>query len=372
MMKISFNRSSFQSAFVIAAAVTSPRSPKDVLTNVKLEVTQDGATLMATDMEAGIRIEMDDVEILTPGKALLPVSRFSNILRESSDERLHLEAGDKNLSIRGLQSEFHLPNINPDTFPTIAPFEESSYYELEAGLFRELVKRTIFATDTESTRYALGGVLLDIQGEEIISVATDGRRLAKMQGSGKPIGNFQSTGNNTIVPMKTLSLLEKSITDKDQAVQIAVRQNDVLVRIGRCMIYSRLVEGRYPNWRQVIPQRAGDHRVASVCGPFHAAVRQASIVADQESRGVNFDFSTGNVVLQAATAEVGESRVELPVSYDGPEIKMTLNGQFVGDFFRVLEPDKNFYIDISSDEEPALFMTDDGYLNVIMPMARDR
>jgi DNA polymerase-3 subunit beta len=101
-------------------------------------------------------------------------------------------------------------------------------------------------------------------------------------------------------------------------------------------------------------------------------VRQASIVADQESRGVNFDFSSGNVVLQAATAEVGESRVELPVSYDGPEIKMTLNGQFVGDFFRVLEPDKNFYIDISSDEEPALFMTDDGYLNVIMPMARDR
>jgi DNA polymerase III subunit beta len=371
-MKLTFQRIPFQNAFLIASAVTASRSPKDVLTNVKLDATSDRATLMATDMEAGIRIDLSGVEIETPGKALLPVIRIGNILRETSDERLSIAADDKSLDIHGLQSEFHLPNINPDTFPTVAPFEEESYFEVEARLFRELVKRTIFATDTESTRYALGGVLLDMSDDRIVAVATDGRRLAKMEGKGQPVGGFQASGGNTIVPVKTLSLMEKSLQDSDQVVHIAVRQNDILVRTGRCMIYSRLVEGRYPNWRQVIPNRSNNHRLTSLAGPFHTAVRQASIVADQESRGVNFDFSTGNVVMQATTAEVGESRVELPVSYDGPEIKMTMSGQYVGDFFRVLETDKNFNIDISSGEEPALFSTDDGYLNVIMPMARDR
>ncbi len=371
-MKISFARSSFQHAFSIAAAVTSPRSPKDVLANVKIDVGSEKATLMATDMEAGIRIDLENVEIFTPGKALLPVGRFANILRETSDDRLSLALTEKSLDINGLNSEFHLPNANPDTFPTIAPFEEQSYYEVEARLFRELVRRTVFATDVESTRYALGGVLLDMSDETITAVATDGRRLARMQGSGKRVGDFSTANSNTIVPVKTLSLMEKSITDQDQVVQIAVRQNDILVRTGRCMIYSRLVEGRYPNWRQVIPSRTDGYKVGSICGPFHTAVRQASIVADQESRGVNFDFTSGNVVIQALTAEVGESRIELPVSYDGPDIKMTLSSQFVSDFFRVLEPDKTFSIDISSDEDPAIFSTDDGYLNVVMPMARDR
>ena len=371
-MKITFQRSSLQIAFQIAAALTSPRSPKDVLANVKLDANGDKATLMATDLEAGIRIELEDVEIQSPGKALLPVLRFGNILRESSDERLTLSASEKALDIRGLQSEFHLPNIDPDSFPTVAPFEEQAYFEVEPRLFRELVRRTVFATDVESTRYALGGVLLEMNGEEIIAVATDGRRLARMQGSGKPIGGFQSSTSNIIVPIKTLSLMEKSLTDKDDVVQIAARQNDILVQTKRCMIYSRLVEGRYPNWKQVIPQRARSNRVVSVCGPFHAAVRQASIVADQDSRGVEFHFSQGNVILKAATADIGESRVELPVTYDGPDIKMTLNGQYVGDFFRVLDADKSFSIDISSDDEPAIFMTDDGYLNVVMPMARDR
>lgn len=371
-MKISFQRSSFQTAFQIAAAVTSPRSPKDVLANVKIDASGDKATLMATDLEAGIRIELEDVEILAPGKALLPVLRFGNILRETSDERLMLSASEKALDIHGLQSEFHLPNINPDSFPTVAPFEEQSYFEVEPRLFRELVRRTVFATDVESTRYALGGVLLEMNGEEIIAVATDGRRLAKMQGTGKSVSGFQSSTSNIIVPIKTLSLMEKSLTEKDVVVQIAARQNDILVQTKRCMIYSRLVEGRYPNWKQVIPQRVRSNRVVSVCGPFHAAVRQASIVADQDSRGVEFLFTQGNVVMKAATADVGESRVELPVTYDGPEIKMTLNGQYVGDFFRVLGADQAFSIDISSDEEPAVFMTDDGYLNVVMPMARDR
>jgi DNA polymerase III subunit beta len=366
------NRQKFLNSFLIAAAVTSPRSPKEVLQMVKIEANEDGVRLLATDMDAGIRIDLEGVDIQTPGKALLNVARVGGILREISDETIHLESSDTELLIKSHQSKFQLPNVDPNTFPSVAPFSETAYFEVAAPLFRELVRRTVFATDTESTRYALGGVNIETTSDSIVAVATDGRRLAKMEGSGTCVGGYTGSGSNTIVPIKTLSLMEKSLTDGDVVVQLVARTNDILLKAGNTMIFSRLVEGRYPNWRQVIPQRDNNHRVSSIVGPFYSCVRQASVVADVESRGVEFLFEPGNVKMQTATANVGESLVELPIEYEGPNIEMTLNGQFISDFFRVLNPEQRFSIDIASNTESALFSLDDGYVNVIMPMARDR
>lgn len=370
-MKITFSRLHFLNAFQIAASISSPRSPKEVLSNVKLDVTDKVATLMATDMEAGVRIDLEHVKVEAPGKVLLQVLRFGNILRESSDDELTLVVGEKGLEITGKQSRFQLPHLNPDAFPTISSFGESSYFEIDGRVCRELIRRTIFATDSESTRYALGGVLFDISGEDIVAVATDGRRLAKMAAKGTPVGQLETSSSNIIVPMKTLSLIDKSIVNEHSKVQIAARQNDILVQIDRVMIYSRLVEGRYPNWKQVIPQRTDSNQAVSIVGPFFAAVRQASIVADQESRGVEFEVSNGNIVMRATTANIGESHVEVPITYEGPTMKMTLGSQFISDFLRVLDPDKNFVMDFVNESESVVFKTEDGYVNVIMPMARD-
>ncbi|MCA9134611.1 MAG: DNA polymerase III subunit beta [Planctomycetales bacterium] len=370
-MKITCDREKLASAFQLAGSVALARSPKEVLQNIKIEANEERVTLMATDMETGIRLDVEAVDVQTPGKALLHVGRVGMILRESSDDQLYFESDGSATKIKGLHSEFNLPSANPDEFPTVVGFEEEKYHELPARLFREMVRRTAFATDPDSSRFALGGVLLELNGEDVMAVGTDGRRLARMSGTGKSIGEHQTTGNSTIVPTRSLTLMERSIGDKEEVVHIASRGNDVLLRTGRCTIYSRLVEGRYPNWRQVIPNRDDSVQIDMTVGPFFNVIRQAAIVADQETRGLDFEFANGTLLLTAKTADLGQSRVELPIDYDGEVIKLKLDYRFVSDFLKVLDPTAKFKLDIASSTQPALMTTDDGYAYVVMPMALD-
>ncbi len=370
-MKIACDREKLATAFQLAGSVALTRSPKEVLQNIKIEAGEDRVILMATDMETGIRIDVEGVDVQTPGKALLHVGRVGMILRESSDDQLTFESDGSSTKVKGLHSEFNLPSMNPDEFPTVVGFEEDKYHELPARLFKEMVKRTAFATDPDSSRFALGGVLLELNGEEVLAVGTDGRRLARVQGTGKSIGGHQTSGNSTIIPTRSLTLMERSIGDKEEVVHIASRGNDVLLRTGRCTIYSRLVEGRYPNWRQVIPQRDNSVAIDMTVGPFYNVIRQAAIVADQETRGLDFEFGNGTLVLTAKTADLGQSRVELPIDYDGEVIKLKLDYRFVSDFLKVLDSSTSFKLDVASSTQPALMTTADGYAYVVMPMAMD-
>ena len=370
-MKISCDREKLAAAFQLAGSVALTRSPKEVLQNVKIDASEDRVTLMATDMETGIRIDVQGVDVQTPGKALLHVARVGMILRESSDDQLYIESGETSTVIKGQHSEFNLPSANPDEFPTVVGFEEEKYHELPARLFREMVRRTAFATDPDSSRFALGGVLLELNGEDILAVGTDGRRLARMTGTGSSVGDHQTTGNSTIIPTRSLALMERAIDDKEESVHIASRGNDVLMRTSRCTLYSRLVEGRYPNWRQVIPSREESVKIDMTVGPFFNVIRQASIVADQETRGLDLEFGGGTLLLTANTADLGQSRVELPIDYDGETIKMKLDYRFIGDFLKVLDSDTKFVLDVASSTQPALMTTDDGYAYVVMPMALD-
>jgi DNA polymerase-3 subunit beta len=372
-MKISCNREILASAFQLAASVAPSRSPKEILHNVRITATQGAVRLTATDTEVGIRLEITEgVEIEAEGTALLPVARTGAILRESSDETLRLATDDSAIQIFGSRSKFRLPGANPDEFPPIEGFQEEVYHEISVPLFRDLVKRTVFATDAESSRYALGGVLLEMDGESVTAVGTDGRRLARMEGRGVPVGNHKTEGMSTIVPTRAITLMERAVTDSDGVVHLAARSNDLLLRTPRCVIYSRLVEGRYPNWRQVLPRRDNAVQIEMIVGPLFAALRQASIVTDHESRGIDFCFGDGTLRLEANTASIGSSQVELPIPYAGEPITMKMDHRFVADFCRVLEPEQAFLIEIENENSPALMSTDDGYAYVIMPMAKER
>ncbi len=370
-MKVTCEREKLWHAFQVAASVAPSRSPKPILQNVKLEVSAEGATLMATDLEVGIRIELGGLEVEAPGSVVLPTSRFGSILRESSDEKLLLETDGRGTVVRGQRSEFRLPCENPDEFPTVASFEEEKYHELPARFFRELIRRTIFATDNESSRYALGGVLLEFSEEGIIGVGTDGRRLARQEGPAKSVAGHQTGESTTIIPTRALQLIERALAENDEAVCIASRDNDVLVRSQRVTIYSRLVEGRYPKWRDVFPRHEGSAKIEMNVGPFHTAVRQAAIVTSEERRGVEFAFGDGKVVLTAHGAELGESRVELPIAYEGPDVPVNLDPRYVSDFLKVLDTDQTFSLEIKDAESAVVCSTEDGYGYVIMPLARD-
>ena len=373
VMKISCDREQLLQAFQTVASVAPARSPKPILQNVKLEVADDSAVLLATDLEIGIRHQVSGVDIQSPGVVVLNVTKFGSILRESTDETIHIEADSQGAVIRGERSQFRLSAENPADFPQVTSFEETGFYEIPARLLRELIHRTEFATDNESSRYALGGVKLEFGEDQITAIGTDGRRLAKMTGPIVTSGSPSESTQVTIVPTRAMQLIYRAVAPSDAEVQLALKGNEILVHTPRATISSRLLEGRFPDWRKVFPEsgQGGVHLELPISST-QAAVRQAAIVTSEESRGVDFTFGEGMLVMSGRAAEVGQSRVELPINYDGEELAITLDPKFVIDFLKVLDADKTFKIEAQDSESAALCSTDDGYGYVIMPLARDR
>ena len=370
-MKIKINRESFFKVFQIAAAVAPARSPKTILQNIKLDVTADTVILTATDTEVGVRLTVPNPEIMNPGKAVVPVSRLSMILRESNDEFLSINASDDKILITGQNSRFELQAQNPDEFPDVAYFDDKDFYEVQGSVFKELIKRTLFATDSESSRYALGGVLLEMGDDTVIAVGTDGRRLAKMEGSLDKVGNPKPE-TATIVPSRSMQLMERILPEGDTKVQISTRANDLLMKGPSGVFYTRLVEGRFPKWRDVLPKRDKTNRIDIPVGQMYTALRQAAIVTSEESRGVDFTFKDGSLVLTNNTAEVGQSRIEMPVAYTSDELTITLDHRYVADFLKVLPQEKSFTFDVENGEAAAYCETEDKYGYVIMPLSKDR
>lgn len=371
-MKITCNRSQLQSAFQTAATVVPSRSPKPVLQNVKMDASANGVTLIATDMEVGIRLALPDQVAEVPGSALLSVSQFGSILRESADETLKIEADGQGITVIGERSRFKLPSGNPQEFPDVAGFSESNYYTIGGRLFRELIRRTLFATEAESGRYALGGVLLEVDEDRLTAVATDGRRLAKMEGPLSREGNPAHSDAMIIVPSRSMQLIERALANTDADVHVATRGNDFLLRCPSATIITRLVEGRFPRWREVLPHRPHASTIDMSVGPLLSAIRQAAIVSSGESRGIDFIFADGTLTLRGLTADVGESEVRLPIAYEGETIELCLDHRFVTDFLKVLDASRPFTLNIVDSDSAALFETDDGYGYVVMPLARER
>jgi DNA polymerase III subunit beta len=370
-MKLVCHRGALSTAFQTVSGVVPTRTPKPVLQNVKLEAAKGHAVLVGTDSEVAIRYRVAEADIQEPGDVLLPTSRVLAILREMQGDTVSLETTDSGTCVRGERAEYKLPMIDPAEFPAVAEFEETNSYSIQAGALKQMIRRTIFATDAESTRYALGGILIDLKGEAVTLAATDTRRLAVARGQCAAAGKAGSDGVAPVVPSKAMQLIERSLNDDGEMVSLAVRNNDVLVKSAATTIYSRLVEGRFPRYQDVIPN-SSNVTVELVTAPFYAAVRQAQIVTSEESRGVDFKFAAGLLTLSSRAADIGESKVELPISYDGSELVITFDPRYVAEFLRVLEPEQQVHLDLTDGESAAVFRTDDGYTYIVMPLSRDR
>jgi DNA polymerase-3 subunit beta len=371
-MKLHCHRPSLLTAFQIVGGVVPTRTPKDILKNVKLQAAGGAATLIGTDDEVGIRYEIPGVEIEAGGETLLPANRTISILRELQDDGVDFSISDDTICIRSGHSEFKLAAIDPAGCPAVKEFEEQQYHAISASSLREAVRRTIFATDVESTRYALGGVLLELEPDAVTLAATDSRRLATVKAACRAEGGPKVENTTPVVPRSAMTLIERSIEgDEESEVLIAIHANDVLVKSGRSTICSRLVEGRFPKYKDVIP-RDSKHVIDLVVGPFHAAVRQAQIVTNEESRGVDFSFANGQLTLNSRAADIGQSKVELPISFEGGDLTITFDPRYISEFLRVLDPEQQVKLHLTDGESAAVFRTDDAYTYVIMPLSRER
>jgi len=341
---------------------------KPILRNVKMIAAPDGCTLLATDLELGVRLAVRSVKVDVAGEALLPAGRLVSILREATDEELAIEANPDGSMIRGASVEFELPGENPTEFPDIPTFSDDKYHELTAGTLREMIRRTVFAAATkESARYTMTGVLWEFEEGTAKLVATDGRRLAVASGAAVEHGGATTKGQSHVAPTKAMNLLERMLQDDDQPIRICLRPNEALFQTDTATIYTRLVEGRYPNYKEVFPKKQS-FKVPLQVGPFLSAVRQAKIMTDEESKKVEFAFSKKKLTLSARGAETGRSKVELPLEYDGKDLKISFDADFVIDMLKVLAPEAPLTLDLVDANSPALFKSGSDYSYVVMPL----
>ena len=268
-MKITCNREKLLHAFQTVAAIAPARSPKPILQNVKLEVTEDAATLMATDLEVGIRYEVAGIEVDAPGAAVLPVGRFGSILRESSDATFRIEVGQRRHARSAASAaSSSCPSENPHEFPADRRVRRN-----------ELLRALGPAVPRVDPPH-------DLRHRQRKQPLRPGRREARMarttcsppsaptaaawprwKARPKRSASPPPFGDVTVVPTRAMQLLERALAEDGSEVQIAVRQNDILVKSPRATIYSRLVEGRFPRWRDVFPQRANSIKIDLTVGP---------------------------------------------------------------------------------------------------------
>jgi DNA polymerase-3 subunit beta len=372
-MKALCDREGLLAAFGMVSGVVPARSPKPILQNVKLVADPDeGSVLMATDLEVGIRHRVIGMKVDEPGAVILPTNRVGSILRTSTDQELALEADGDQLVVRGLHSEFKLPAEDPGLYPEVPDFAATSFHVVAAADLRKLIRRTMFATDVESTRYALGGVLVELTAESITMVGTDGRRLARMSAPAEAENGATTPSGSPVIPVKALKLIERNLSDDDPPVHLAVQSGTaVLVRTDRAVIYSRLVEGRFPRYQDVFPSNV-EVKIPLESGLLRLAVEQASIVTSEESRGVDFQFGTGVLKLASQAADVGSSHIELPINYEGKPVEITFDPRYLTDALKTLDDASLITAELIDAKNAAVFKTDDRYTYVVMPLTRDR
>jgi DNA polymerase-3 subunit beta len=368
-MKLYCEREALLSDCQLASAAVANRDIKPILRNLKAVAEGDKCTLMATDLELGIRLEVRSPQVQQPGEAILPAARLVSILRESTDDHLTIEADGSRCVVTGAHNEFEMPGEDPAEFPDIPTFAEGKHHEVTAGALRTMIRRTVFAAAKESTRYAMTGVVWELDAEHVRLVATDSKRLALTTGPANPVGGHATAGGQShIVPTKAMALLERNLHDDAEVIKVVLRPNEVLFKTERATIYSRLVEGRFPPYKEILPKK-GNARIPLAVTPFMTAIRQAAIMTDDESKRVAFHFGPGKLTLEAQGAATGRSKVEMELQYDGTPIDINFDPHYLIDMLKILDPGDPLTLDLIDGSKPALFKSGAEYQYLVMPLS---
>ncbi len=365
-MKVSCKRENLTPLFALASKAVAVRDTRPVLQNIKMVADQDRIILTATNGEIGIRLELaDDVQVEDAGEIILGTQVISRVLSVTTAPTLTFETKDNYLGITGERIDYKFPIPSFTDFPVIAPFEETSYLKLEGKVFLNLIQHTVFATEAESSKYALAGVNLEFTENEITAVATDGKRMAFQTGKAETVGDYNSV-KAAIVPTKAFEILEKAMNANNETL-FAVNDNQLVVKNGNTIVRSQLVSGRYPQWRKIIPSTDQKKVVDFIAGSLYSAIMQASIVTTQKDPGIRLIFNSGRLELEAMGNEVGQSRIELPIAYDDEEVIVKLEPKYVTEFLRILPAEEAIVLYFQANV-PVFFKTSDNYSYVVMPL----
>ncbi|MDZ4816925.1 MAG: DNA polymerase III subunit beta [Verrucomicrobiota bacterium] len=342
--------------------VVSTKTTLPILSNVLIKTTDTGLELTTTDLEVGVKCNIE-ADIKVPGTTTLPARRLFSIVRELPSNDLAFDIDDRSVaSIKSGQSAFKIIGLPEEEFPPFPNFDEARTFKFEQKTFKEILKKVSYSISTDETRYVLNGVFLSFKDNKLTVVATDGRRLALVD---HDMEFPKSHECDVILPTKAVNELSRLLTDKNE-LKLSISENQIAFQIGATLLISKLIDGTYPNYRQVLPAEPKE-RISMERETLQAAVHRVGLLTSDKSNSIKLTFSKNTLVILANTPDVGEAREELPINYKGRDITVAYNPFYLLDPLRNLDSDM-ISIELTDELSPGVIKNNTPFLYVIMPM----
>lgn len=372
-MKFKINQDHFSNGLQQVLNVVASRSTMPILSNVLIEAEEGLISLTTTNLDLGIRCRIK-AEVTDTGSITLPVRKLATIVKELPVNEVFLETSEKNQAkITSGGSLFKIMGISSEEFPPLPTFENRKVFELSQDEIVNMLKSVSYAQSTDENRYILNGVYFNFADEKLTLVATDGRRLGL---TGLDLEVSEENTGSLILPAKTVAELER-LMGKGEKVNIAFNDRQAAFEIGldeagdsglvdHLYLVSKIVEGNYPNYRQVIPKET-EHRVKIERELMLECVHRAALVTSDKSNSVKIKISKNLLEISSQSTEYGESHESMAIAYDGPEVQVAFNPQFLMEPLKALNKDEVFF-EFKDELSPGLFKTLDNFICVIMPL----
>ena len=347
--------------------VVSNRTTLPILSNVLLRAEGDKLELTATDLDVTIACSVE-AKVKKPGSSTVPVKKLFGIVRELGNSEIDMEVDDKNVcSIRSGASFYKINGLSADEFPPMPKFKEDKKVELPQEKVRGMMKKTSFAISTDESRYVLNGIYISLKDHKMTMVATDGRRLAMVD---EEVDVSEKSQGEFIAPAKAVNELNRLLQDKGN-VEIRYADNQASFTLkdeknGSVLIVTKLIEGNYPNYRQVIPTEVKE-RISLGREEFLHALKRAEIMTSDKSNSVKLTFGKNNLAITANSPEVGEARESIAINYKGKEMAIAFNPKYMIDPLNSLANDEVF-IELIDELSPGVLKINGPFLYVVMPM----
>jgi DNA polymerase III subunit beta len=347
--------------------VVSTRTTLPILSNVLLRAADGKVEFTATDLDVTVACSVE-AKVTKAGATTVPVKKLFGIVRELNGGEIEIETDEKNVtSIRSGSSYFKIHGLAAEEFPPLPKFKDDKKVGLQQETVRAMLKKTSFAVSTDESRYVLNGIFVSLKDGKMTLVATDGRRLAlvdeEVEISEKSTGEF-------IVPAKAINELNRLLQDKGE-VELKFGENQASFALKddkgfSVLLITKLIEGNYPNYRQVIPGEAKE-RIPINREELLQALRRAEIMTSEKANSVKMAFGKNQLAITANSPEVGEARETLAVNYKGKEMAIAFNPRYLIDPLAALSEDEVF-IELIDELSPGVLKINGPFLYVVMPM----
>lgn len=340
-----------------------------ILANVLIEATGNEITLLATDLEVTLRSRAE-AAVSRHGAVTLPAKKLYEVVRAlpDGDVNIETEKGGTGVKVSGGQFHSRMPTLPREDFPTITEPPGVAWTAIKGESLAQMIAKTQFAITGEDTRYYLNGALFLLKPEKMIFVATDGHRLALVDADRENGGKGEEV--KAILPRKALAEIGRLLADANGDVKYERGENHLFFEIGPRLLMSRMIDGQFPAYEKVVPKH-NDKHIEFERDRLVSAVRRVALLSNERSRAVKFAVSKGSVEVTSSSPEFGEAREPIAVDYNGPDITICFNAQYVLDFLNAVESDI-VALDLKDDVSQAVMkpvgVEGYDYTYVIMPM----